>query len=499
VTGPDENAAGAAAPPDPAWVARRHSPRPMRERWVAVVAVVTTVVVVAVVAAIVPPPAAAPAPGAADGVGLAPAGAHSSSAFCSAGTGTAVAATIYLTNTTSRAVDGTMTTVGTPSGNGALPKARRTVAVPPRGSEAVDPAEGVPVGSFATSFVFAGGGVAANQVVSGPNGWSTAPCATQVSSQWSFAGGSTSSGNTLTLSLFNPAASQAVVNVSFLTGSGVIAPQDYQGLTVPAGQLVVENVGDFVQNQSNIGTMVTAESGAVVGNELQQWSSGAAGGVSVRLGSPEPSTTWRFAQTTALPGTTVGFSLANWGSSAVTAKFSLGLPSATVVPRSVVVPALSVAVFNATAIAGWPQSIPYAVTVDASGPVVVGRSVEAASGAPTPVWGSSPGTVTVDTHWLVPGPGVANAPGAPNATVESLAVANPGSTPSQVVVTALGAPKPLAVFTVAPHELTVLGTHQVGGLSPFTVTSSQPVNVEEDDDPTGAPGVVSSSGFALGG
>jgi hypothetical protein len=31
------------------------------------------------------------------------------------------------------------------------------------------------------------------------------------------------------------------------------------------------------------------------------------------------------------------------------------------------------------------------------------------------------------------------------------------------------------------------------------VTSSQPVNVEEDDDPTGAPGVVSSSGFALGG
>ena len=61
MTGPDERAAGAAAPPDPAWVARRRSPRPMRGRWVTVVAMVATVTVVAVVAAIVPPPAAAPA------------------------------------------------------------------------------------------------------------------------------------------------------------------------------------------------------------------------------------------------------------------------------------------------------------------------------------------------------------------------------------------------------------------------------------------------------
>ncbi|HZM54357.1 MAG TPA: DUF5719 family protein [Acidimicrobiales bacterium] len=507
MTDPLEGAADAAAvPPDAAerppaagWVARRHSPRPMQGRWVAVAAVSATVAVVAVVAAIVPPPTAAPAPGSGDGVGVAPAGAHSSSAFCSAGTGTAVASTVYLTNTTVRTVDGVMTTIGTPGGNGAVPTVRRTVAVPPLGSEAVNPSGGMPAGDVASSFVFAGGGVAANQVVGGPNGWSTAPCASQVSALWSFAGGSTSPGNTLTLSLFNPTASQAVVNVSFLTGAGVIAPQDYQGLVVPAGQLVVENVGDFVQNEPSIGTMVTAESGAVVGNELQQWSSGATGGVSLRLGSPEPSTTWRFAQTTALPGTTVNFSLANWGSVPVTAKFSLGLPSATVVPRSLVVPALSMAVFNATAIAGWPQGIPYAVTVEASGPIVVGRSVQAASGGPTPVWGSSSGTVTVATHWLVPGPGVANAPGAANATVKSLAVANPGSTPAQVVVTALGARTPVAMFTVAPHELTVLGAHQVGGLSPFTVSSSQPVNVEEDDDPTGAPGVVSSSGFALGG
>ncbi len=500
MTGPGEGVAEAPdAVPGPARVTRRRPPRPVRGRWAMVVTVLVTVTVVAAVTVTVPAPTAAPAPGSGDGIVVAPAGAHSSSAFCSAGTGTAVASTVYLTNTTSKVVDGVMTTVGASGGTGPIPTVSRRVAVPPLGSEAVNPASGMPAGDIASSFVFAGGGVTATQVVSGPGGWSSAPCASQVSAQWSFAGGSTSAGNTLTLSLFNPAAAQAVVNISFLTPAGVVNPQDYQALVVPAGQLVVENVGDFVQNEADIATMVAVESGAVVGNELQQWSSSAPGGVSLRLGSPVPSATWRFAQTTALPGTTVAFSLANWGSDPVTAKFSLGLPSASVVPRSLVVPALSMAVFNATAIGGWPQGIPYAVTVGASGPIVVGRSVQAAKGAVAPTWGASSGTVTVASDWLVPGPGVVNAPGVLDAAIKSLAVANPGSTPARVVVTALGARTPVAVFTVAPHELTVLGTRLVGGLSTFTVTSSQPVDVEEDDAPSGAPGVVSSSGFALGG
>jgi hypothetical protein len=34
-------------------------------------------------------------------------------------------------------------------------------------------------------------------------------------------------------------------------------------------------------------------------------------------------------------------------------------------------------------------------------------------------------------------------------------------------------------------------------LSVFSVTSSQPVTIEEDSQPSGAPGVVSSTGFPL--
>ena len=87
----------------------------------------------------------------------------------------------------------------------------------------------------------------ASQVVSGPLGWSTAPCASRTAAQWAFAGGSTTAGNSLTLALFDPAAPAAVVNITFLTTTGLVTPQAYQGLVVPPGRLVVENVGAFVQ------------------------------------------------------------------------------------------------------------------------------------------------------------------------------------------------------------------------------------------------------------
>ena len=42
-------------------------------------------------------------------------------------------------------------------------------------------------------------------------------------------------------------------------------------------------------------------------------------------------------------------------------------------------------------------------------------------------------------------------------------------------------------------------TPPITGLSTLVVTSTQPVNVEEDSSPTGAPGVVSSTGFPFTG
>jgi hypothetical protein len=490
---PEERAA-------PRW-ARRDRPTPVepeRGRTAALVAAASVVVVVAVVAAVVSVPAATPAVPPTDAAVVAPVGAYSSSAFCPAGTGTAATTTIYLTNSTRRAVTGVMTAVGTPGSGGTVPATHEPVRVPPLGTLAVDPVAGLPAGSTAASFTFAGGGVVVTQAVSGPGGWSTAPCPSQISSQWGFAGGSTAAGNSLTLSLFDPAAVEAVVNVSFITEAGVITPQQYQGLVVPPGQLVDENVGDFVQGRNTIATLVDAQAGGVVASEFQQWS-GSSTGVSLRAGSPSPSTTWRFAQTTALPQSTVDITLANPGQTAATATISLGLSSGSVVPHRLVVAPSSVAVFSASGTAGLPEQVPYALTITSSAPIVAGRSVEAPTGSVQPGWGSSSATATVATHWLVPGPGIPNAPGTADAAVDSLAVANPGPSPVRVVVGALGGSRPVAVFTVDPGRLSVLGSPQVEGLPVLIVSASGPVNVEEDSGPSGAPGVVSSTGFPLAG
>ncbi len=463
----------------------------------ALLLVAVPIVVVAVVEAAYPASPAVLTAGPTDGVSVAAAGSYSSSAFCAGGTGTAAATTVYLTNTTAKPVSGVMTATVPPGGSGAVPSVRRTISVPALGSAAVDPAKGLPAGSNASMFTFAGGGIAVSQVVSGPNGWSTAPCASETSAEWAFAGGSTAGGNLLTLSLLNPTATEAVVNVSFLTDGGVVVPQAYQGLTVPPGQLVTENVGDFVQNANDIATLVTAQTGTLVSTEFQQWSPGGTGGLSLRLGSPGLATTWQFAQTTAIQGATVDFYLANPGSAPATATMTFGLSSGSVEPVQTVVAPRSVAVMATSAAPGLPHQVPYAVTVVASQPIAVGRSVLAPGGSAAPVWGSSPGTVTTTDSWVVPGPGIPGAPGTAGATVHSLAVADPGTSPVRVGLTRLGERHPFTVFTVPPGGLSVLGADQVAGLATYLVSSSGPVTVEEDSAPAGTPGVVSSSGFPL--
>ncbi len=316
---------------------------------------------------------------------------------------------------------------------------RRQVVVPAMGTAAVDPTGGSTTTATATSFTFAGGGVTATQSVGSAAGWDSAPCASRVSSQWAFAGGSTTAGNSLTLSLFDPTAAPAMVNVSFLTVSGaVLTPQAYQGLTIAPGQLVDEQVGTFVQDQPTVATLVSSASGSLVATELQQQTVGSSTGLSLELGSPAPETTWHFAQTTATTKGAVDFTLANPGTSPVTVQISVGLPSATVVPRRVVIPAMAATVFDASSMAGWPQGTAYAVTVEAPAPIVVGRSVLAPPGAQAPGWGASSGSSSPSTGWLVIGPGVPGAPAVAGATVRTLAVADPGGSPASVVVTVLG-------------------------------------------------------------
>ena len=494
-----ESSESAASPVVETRVARRRRAlRPVPGRTAAIATVAAVMVGVGVVSLAVPAPVPASQSSPGDGVRVAPGLARMSSMFCATGAGFGAGAgatgVVVLTNTSRTTARGMMTVQ---QGSGA-PAVRRGVTVPPLGTTDVIPAQGLPSGATASTFTFAGGGVAATMVIGAPVGWSTAPCTSTVSSEWDFVGGGTATGS-LDLSLYNPTAAQAVVGLSFLTSDGnVLVPQAYQGITLSSGQLVVADLVAYVQNQQVVATLVQTSSGAIVATELDRMTVPSGSGLALVAGTPAPATTWRFAQTTAVQGGSVTLSVANPQASPVNVLVTVGLSSASVTPKQITVPGHSVVAFAASAVAGWPLGSPYSVTVVAAGPVIVGRSVVAPTGGISPQAGLTGGTVTTASSWLVVGPGGPGNPLMPGATMQSLAVANPGPTPVEVVVTPLAGGHPVAMVKLAANGLVVLGSAVVGGLRPLVVTSSGPVTVEVDSGPVGAPGIIAASGFPLG-
>ncbi len=472
-------------------------------RRLAVVALVVAVVVgVALIDRTVPPPAPA-APPVLSAVAIPSASAPTSSWYCAGGTtgtGSQANTTIYVTNTGTRAVAGIVTT--TVFTGKAPSSSHQTISVPPDGAVALNPGINAPVGYGASTVTLAGGGVGVSQIAAGPDGWSTVPCASATSDRWYFAAGATTAGNQLVLALYNPTSTEAVANVSFDTDAGVITPQLYQGLVVPAGQVVVENVGDYVQNRSAIATVVAAQSGQIVADQLQLTSS-AKSGLSLTLGAPAVQPHWYFAQTTNPSGTgsSVSLLLSNPGPTAEKAVISVGLAQGAVAPVTVEVPATSVVPFAASGANRIPHQVPYSVDVSSTGGpgLVVARAVLGPDGASLPAFGTMLGSPQLSDDWLVQAPGAGTAPGVQGAAAASLSVANPGPAMAQVTVGPLGGtPAQSKLLLVKPHSLLVLAEAPVGGLVTLEVRSDVPVAVEEDSVPSGAAGVVSSTGLPAG-
>ncbi len=433
----------------------------------------------------------APAP--AEAVGTAVVGdasASASAAFCAGGTagsGQPAVPAVYLTNTSARPVQGAMRTV-VPGRSGGGTGHATAVTVPARSTVAVDPTPGVAPGPMAASFVFAGGGVVASQVVRGPGGWAAAPCATRPAQSLVFAGGSTAGGSSLTLSLLDPTAAPAVVDVTFVTPSGAVVPAPYQGIDLAPGQLVSEDVGRYVQNAPAVATLVTTQSGSVVADELEQWAGGA--GLSLWLGARSARTTWSFANTATAPGGAVSFAVANPGATPTTTTVAFELGQASVVPRRVVVPGRALVTVALSATSGLPASTPFGVVVTAGSPVVVARTVSAPPAAAPPRTGSWSGVGAPAARWLVPGPAPVGSPPVAGAAVAGLAVADPGTAPVDVSVVSLATGRTLRRLVVAGHGIGVVPGALLTGTGPVVVQAGAPVVVEEHALPAGAPGVV---------
>jgi hypothetical protein len=472
---------------------------------VALVVLVVAGVAVAVGVRGTPAPVgAAPTPGALVG---AP-DAESSAWYCT-GQSTASGVSpgfLVLTSTTSRPVTATITAT---TDSGAT--AHTDVAVPARGVVA-PPIPTLSSGSWESETVItSGGGVAVTQTVHNSLGWSQAPCQSATSPLWYFAGGSTSAANELYISLLNPTSTPVVVDLSFLTPSGMVHPINYQGIVLPAGQVTAENVTSEVQQVATISTVVATRTGRVVASEVQELvgPGGTSGGLSLVPGVMAPQSHWSIPQAQEVPGGSSEIDVFNPGTATETVTVRFQLPSGPLAPLTDRVLPGATWSLRTSAQTRIPDNQTYATSVDATGGsgVVVGRTVNLPNSATPPP--QSGVVVAVDGlsaqspsgQWVVPPPGTSESPAVSGATPEYLALFNTstsGETYNAFATTASGnhvvATGTLAGGTMVLVDGTALA---VAGLDPIIVRASGPMAVSEEASPSAGFGVVSMPGIPL--
>jgi hypothetical protein len=93
---------------------------------------------------------------------------------------------------------------------------------------------------------------------------STTDCASEGRAKWFAAGLTTAVGATTVISLLNPSASYAVVNVTAVTASGVLAPALYQGLVVSPLSVLAVTLNQEIVDQKSFAAEVASVHGDIV-------------------------------------------------------------------------------------------------------------------------------------------------------------------------------------------------------------------------------------------
>jgi len=450
--------------------------------------------------------AAAPSADALSTLRVAPTATESSAWFCAGGSGAqgGAPATIVLTNSGGRPVRGTLTAVSAVAPGAPQPapwSGAQTVSltVPAGGQVTVGAGQLGSTGLVAAAVVLDGGGVAVSESVQSPLGWSMAPCAPSTSTSWYFAHGATAQGGGLILSLFNPAATDAVVNLALVSSTaGYVAPAAYQGIDIAPGSLVTENIGDHLPSDTAVATEVSTLSGAIVATELQSVGAPGDGGISLTLGSPAATSRWVFPQSTGIPEGTVAFHVLNPTTTPATVSVAIGLSQgAGAEPLSMHVPAQSLVTLSAQSQTRIPTGVPYSLTFTSTGTgIVVSRAASAPAGSPAgvPEVGDVSGVPGGARRWILP------AVVAPGNGAWSLAVVDLGTSAATVKIVT---PNGHAVAGQPTRKVELGSPLVIGpnpgapfGTAPFEVTSDQPIAVELDALPVAEPGVVVVPSFA---
>ena len=159
-----------------------------------------------------------------------------------------------------------------------------------------------------------GGRVVVEEGIEGAGALESAPCASESAPHWYFAAGTTPRGVQQWLVIDNPYASDAKVDVTLRTSTGVRKPDALQSLDVARRSREVVAIHDAAVRQDRVAVEVDAEVGSVVAAQTIVYSATAGPpGVALALGSPVTAADWTFAGAVGHPDSTAVVAIANVG------------------------------------------------------------------------------------------------------------------------------------------------------------------------------------------
>jgi hypothetical protein len=159
-----------------------------------------------------------------------------------------------------------------------------------------------------------GGRVLVEEGIATAEAFESTPCATRTSAHWYFAAGSTPRGVQQWLVISNPYASDAKVDVTMRTSTGVRKPDELQSMDVARRSRTVIAVHDYAVRQDRVAVEVDAEVGSIVAAQISVFTSDAGSpGVAQAIGSPAPASEWILPGGLARAGATTYVAIANVG------------------------------------------------------------------------------------------------------------------------------------------------------------------------------------------
>jgi len=335
-----------------------------RPRRIAVVALISVLAGAALIAGSPTRPPAPAAARATEAVMQPPAGVRSSAWFCPGGVPGAdapVSDNVYVTNLSARDTSVRLTALST-----TRPPVGRQVGVAANSMVAVSVADLSDAPDAAVVVEPFSDGIVVEESIATPTRDDVAigPCATASSPTWYFAAGSTASGSEQWLSLLNPYATDAVVDITLVTNEGQRRPDALRGVPVLARTRVAIHVNEHADRKQWVAVIVESREGArvvaqqtVVHNDV-----GGRIGLSSALGAPAPATRFTFATGSRRPGSARVLFLLNPGEVPTSVDVQLAAEGTT--PTTISIPAESIEVINLNELV--PAGTTYAVIVQSA-------------------------------------------------------------------------------------------------------------------------------------